>query len=526
MKRLLLYIFCTLSVVSCKQETLGLDEADVFRVDTDYINMRCEGGEAEFVIHSMSNWQISNKSNWIKLSAVHGNEGKKKISVTIDNNDYPQSRTATITVENTLCNLFHDITISQQAKNPYIGVSESSIQSPAEGKSVSVTINANIDYTISSSHSWCKINESKGGFGEKELRIVIDANTNTEARAAKITLNNSEYKITEKIEISQEKFVPEITISTNKLITASDGEKNAVEINSNIMWSATCDADWVMLSNVSGESGKTILDVTTDFNRKTETRSATIIISNSKYGVNKEIAVLQNEFDINRYIYYTSDNGKVLSPYRSDVFGANIVSNTFVGGQGAILFDVAPTAVGAEAFKDCASLTSLSIPESVSWIGSNALYGCTSLKSVIIPDALTWIADSAFMGCTSLMDITIPAGVITIWDYTFSNCSSLVTVTITDSVNYILDYAFYNCSSLTSVTIGKGVTSIGYYTFANCKSLQSIYCKAVIPPTISNDIFDENVSGFKIYVPRTSVEAYKTALVWKKYADNIVEYDF
>jgi hypothetical protein len=38
--------------------------------------------------------------------------------------------------------------------------------------------------------------------------------------------------------------------------------------------------------------------------------------------------------------------------------------------------------------------------------------------------------------------------------------------------------------------------------------------------------FDTNVSGQKIYVPRNSVEAYKSAEYWKEYADDIVGYDF
>ena len=47
-----------------------------------------------------------------------------------------------------------------------------------------------------------------------------------------------------------------------------------------------------------------------------------------------------------------------------------------------------------------------------------------------------------------------------------------------------------------------------------------------MPPTGSADMFKNNALGRKIYVPRNSVEAYKTAEYWSDYASDIVGYDF
>ena len=80
--------------------------------------------------------------------------------------------------------------------------------------------------------------------------------------------------------------------------------------------------------------------------------------------------------------------------------------------------------------------------------------------------------------------------------------------------------AFYGCTSLTSITIPSGVTSIGNNTFNGCTSLTSITVEATTPPTLGLNVFN-NTNNCPIYVPAESVDAYKTANNWSKYADRI-----
>ena len=181
-------------------------------------------------------------------------------------------------------------------------------------------------------------------------------------------------------------------------------------------------------------------------------------------------------------IRYTSTDGNVVTPNATDVFGANIVSNTYENGKGIIIFDGDVTEIGKSAFWGCDSLTSVTIPDSVTSIGKSAFRYCTSLTSVTIPDGVTEIGDRAFYNCTSLISITIPDGVSSIGDSVFYNCSSLTSVTIPDSVTSIGNNAFRGCTSLTSITIGNGVTSIGVAAFMDCTSLTSI----TIPDSVTS----------------------------------------
>ncbi len=162
-----------------------------------------------------------------------------------------------------------------------------------------------------------------------------------------------------------------------------------------------------------------------------------------------------------------------------------ITRDTGPGGQVVIPSEtngLPVTTIGSEAFNCCASLTTITIPNTVTNIGFRALSSCTSLTSLTIGTNLTTIGSEAFSWCTSLTTVTIPHGVTIVGDGMFYQCSSLTNVTIPDSVTTIGGCAFYECTNLTNVTIGNSVTTIGYGAFQGCTTLNSI----AIPNSVTN----------------------------------------
>ena len=57
-------------------------------------------------------------------------------------------------------------------------------------------------------------------------------------------------------------------------------------------------------------------------------------------------------------------------------------------------------------YKDCAALSSVTLPDTLTNIGNEAFSGCTALTNIIIPASVTDIGSNAFKGCTGLTTIT------------------------------------------------------------------------------------------------------------------------
>jgi hypothetical protein len=113
----------------------------------------------------------------------------------------------------------------------------------------------------------------------------------------------------------------------------------------------------------------------------------------------------------------------------------------------------------------------------VTRIEDDTFRDCSSLTSVTIPNSVTSIGDETFSICSSLRSIVIPNGVIRIGDGAFSDCSSLTSVVIGDSVTYIDSNAFWGCSSLKHLYFESNAPNIGLCVFSGCAALETIYYK-------------------------------------------------
>jgi len=166
------------------------------------------------------------------------------------------------------------------------------------------------------------------------------------------------------------------------------------------------------------------------------------------------------------------------------------------------------TSIGFRVFDDCPNLTIITVAVGNTAYSSldnvlfndaqTALIQCPGGRagSYTIPDGVTSVERGAFFWCTRLDSVTIASTVTNIAKEAFWSCTSLGGIVIPNSVAVIGDDAFWGCTNMASATIGASVASIGEWAFYECTRLTSI----TIPASVTN-------IGYGAFVRCTSLAA-------------------
>lgn len=159
------------------------------------------------------------------------------------------------------------------------------------------------------------------------------------------------------------------------------------------------------------------------------------------------------------------------------------------------------------------------LPDSITVLPLDAFNSYSSLKRINLENIETFNG-ACFKDCKSLeLELNLPNATGIMFS-AFNGCSKIKTF-IAPNVTSVNTQAFDKCVSLTLLDF-TNLTTIEDSAFRNCSSLSAFICRATIPPTLKNISAFGYTNNCPIYVPDASVEAYKSATNWNRYADRIM----
>ena len=139
------------------------------------------------------------------------------------------------------------------------------------------------------------------------------------------------------------------------------------------------------------------------------------------------------------FIFETATSGATLIEYKGKATSVEIPSK--VGSYKV-------TTIGAEAFWQNKTMTSVTIPSTVTSVEYAAFNECTSLTKVVLPSSVKTIGKAVFWYCTGLKTVVIPKSVTKIGKDAFKGCNALTAYVVKGS------YAEGQIKKLSHVKLG------------------------------------------------------------------------
>ncbi len=195
-----------------------------------------------------------------------------------------------------------------------------------------------------------------------------------------------------------------------------------------------------------------------------------------------------------------------------------IVNDILVDGRlctGAVVIPTGVTRINQSAFFgpltydlyteplfSASTITSITIPSTVTSIGKYAFQSNHQLETVSFVKGLKLIEDQAFVDCQALKSIKLPASVETIGAGAFFQCTSMTKADISKCLLEALPLSCFNkCSSLTELKLPETLKKMDRLVFANCPNLKELVLPAGLQ-ALGKGVFD-GTTEISVTIPET-----------------------
>jgi hypothetical protein len=200
-------------------------------------------------VETNTRYRLSSSASWLSSDMTGVGEWKNP-TFTVSANELTTSREATITVTSEDGSLVRTVRVVQEGREELIlNVSPSSFSLTSNSQTLTLSVETNTRYRLSSSASWLSSNMT--GVGEwKNPTFTVSANESTTSREATITVTSEDGSLVRTVRVVQGGKAVYLEVSPSSISAASEGGRFAFTVNSNTQYTLTSsDTDWI---NIEG----------------------------------------------------------------------------------------------------------------------------------------------------------------------------------------------------------------------------------------------------------------------------------
>ena len=220
----------------------GKEEAPYLIVSQEHFNILPEGGTVRFTVKANVPYRVNTDADWM-VQAVSGSSDE--IVFTVSANESTSSREATITVTSEDGNLVRTVQVVQEGEAVYLDVSPSFLSLTSSSQTISLQVETNTHYRLSSDASWLVCDMT--GLGNwSNPSFTVSVNESTSSREATITVTSEDGSLVRTVQVVQKGEAVYLDVSPSNISATAEGGKFTFTVNSNTQYTFTCsDNSWI-----------------------------------------------------------------------------------------------------------------------------------------------------------------------------------------------------------------------------------------------------------------------------------------
>ena len=237
-------VLCLFAIFSgCDEKADTFPEAVV--IDPQSLSFGNEAESADFRIASNTKWTVSGDAGWLTVNPASG-EGNLNVTASVSANSESESRTGVVTVK-TESGIEKTLQVLQNAS---ISINPAAATVNSAGGEITVTVAASGTWKvlIPNGIDWVSVKSQS----ETQAVLAIVKNPLIEARLADIAFGLTGFNLRTTFKLTQDAFVPFISIDPATAIADFEGEEITVAVTANAAWTVQIPneaASWVSVKS-------------------------------------------------------------------------------------------------------------------------------------------------------------------------------------------------------------------------------------------------------------------------------------